>query len=76
MTCTMSHVNLFDAKSNLSQLVERALAGEDVVIAKRGAPLVRLVPVGITRRVPGSARGAVKLTDDFDIPLADFAEYR
>ncbi|WP_426309982.1 type II toxin-antitoxin system Phd/YefM family antitoxin [Cellulosimicrobium sp. E-16] len=38
-------VNVLEAKNNLSQLVNRAAAGEDVVIARRGVPLVRLVPV-------------------------------
>ena len=38
-------VNVLEAKNNLSQLVSRAAAGEDVVIARRGVPLVRLVPV-------------------------------
>ncbi|HMD64144.1 MAG TPA: type II toxin-antitoxin system prevent-host-death family antitoxin [Stellaceae bacterium] len=48
-------VNMHQAKSSLSRLVERALAGEDVVIARNGEPLVRLVPIPKERepRVPG-----------------------
>ena len=52
-------VNMHQAKSSLSRLVERALAGEEVVIARNGEPLVRLVPVPKKRepRVPGTVQG-------------------
>lgn len=63
-------VNMHEAKTELSRLVERALAGEDVVIARAGVPVVRLVPV-ITRgkRKLGQWAGRVVMTDDFDAPL-------
>lgn len=44
----MAKVNMHDAKTNLSKLVERALKGEEVILAKSGHPLVRLVPIGTT----------------------------
>lgn len=61
-------VNMHQAKSTLSRLVERALAGEDVVIARNGEPLVRLVPVPKERkpRVPGRLKGKVWMAPDFD----------
>jgi len=61
-------VNMHQAKSSLSRLVERALAGEDVVIARNGEPLVRLVPVSKTRkaRVPERLKGKVWMAPDFD----------
>jgi len=61
-------VNMHQAKSSLSRLVERALAGEDVVIARNGEPLVRLVPIPKTReaRVPGRSKGLIWLAPDFD----------
>jgi prevent-host-death family protein len=61
-------VNVYEAKTQLSKLINRALAGEDVVIARAGTPLVRLVPVQsqATRRIPGSARGQIWMADDFD----------
>ncbi len=69
----MTQVNLYEAKTHLSELVERAAAGEDVVIAKAGTPRVRLVPVDaapITRR-PGRAKGRIHIAEDFDAPLPE-----
>ena len=62
---------MHEAKTELSRLVERALAGEDVVIARAGVPVVRLVP--ITRhgkRRLGQWAGRVRMADDFDAPLS------
>jgi prevent-host-death family protein len=61
-------VNMHQAKSSLSRLVERALAGEDVVIARNGEPLVRLVPIPKKRepRVPGRMKGQIWIAPDFD----------
>jgi prevent-host-death family protein len=60
-------VNMHEAKTDLSRLVERALAGEDVVIARAGVPVVWLVPVQQTgKRRLGQWRGKVKLAEDFD----------
>ncbi len=56
----MKTVNVHEAKTNLSRLLDRALAGEEVVIAKAGKPIVRLVPVAeAARRKPGIAKGRV-----------------
>lgn len=60
-------VNLYEAKTQLSALVERAAAGETIVIAKAGRPLAQLVPISRTRRVRlGSLRGRIVVPDDFD----------
>jgi prevent-host-death family protein len=63
--------NLYDAKTNLSQLVDRASAGEEIIIAKNGVPLARLVPLRerATPRRPGGWEGRVVMTADFDAPL-------
>ncbi len=62
-------VNMHEAKSSLSRLVERALAGEGVVIARNGEPLVRLVPIAKKRepRIPGRSKGRIWIAPDFDI---------
>lgn len=68
--------NVAEAKARLSDLVRRALLGEDVIIAKDHKPLVKLVPLsegGV--RTPGSARGQVAMAPDFDRTPEDFAEY-
>jgi prevent-host-death family protein len=64
-------VSLYEAKTQLSQLVERAAAGEEIVIAKSGRPRARLVPLEDTRalRVPGKGKGRWRLRKDFDAPL-------
>jgi prevent-host-death family protein len=60
--------NIHDAKSHLSELVEMAYAGEEVIICKAGKPLVKLVRYQEKQipRKPGSWRGKVKIADDFD----------
>jgi prevent-host-death family protein len=64
-------VNLYEAKTNLSSLVERAAAGEEIVIAKAGRPLARLVPLAkrTKPRELGLLAGQVWIADDFDDPL-------
>ncbi|WP_075216974.1 type II toxin-antitoxin system Phd/YefM family antitoxin [Mongoliimonas terrestris] len=63
-------VNLHEAKTHLSRLVERAASGEDVIIAKAGRPLVRLIPIDdpapIGPRRLGFLTGLVQIPDDFD----------
>jgi len=59
---------MHEAKTTLSRLVERARAGEEIIIGKAGEPLVKLVPVKrrTKPRVPGKWRGKVWIADDFD----------
>lgn len=65
-------VNIYEAKTHLSELVERAEAGEEIVIARAGRPVARLVPLLAVRgRKPGSWRGKVWIAPDFDAPLPD-----
>lgn len=66
-------VNVHEAKTHLSRLLERVSQGEEVVIARAGKPVARLVPVRTARgrRQPGSARGEVKISEDFDAPLPE-----
>jgi prevent-host-death family protein len=66
-------INLYDAKTNLSQLVERAAGGEEIIIAKAGRPLARLVPLA-KRTAPrplGLFAHFIKVGADFDDPLPD-----
>jgi prevent-host-death family protein len=73
----MKQVNMYEAKTHFSLLVAEALRGEDVVVARNGKPLVRLVPV--KARKPSDAfgmdRGKVWIAPDFDEPLEEFEEY-
>lgn len=68
----MHLVNIHEAKTQLSKLLEQVQAGEDVVIAKAGAPIVRLVPyVPPKRKIapPGAMEGEGWIADDFDEPI-------
>jgi prevent-host-death family protein len=69
-------VNMHQAKSSLSRLVARALAGEEVVIARNGEPLVRLVPIEKKRqpRVPGRGRGKIWIGSDFEFTDHEITE--
>jgi prevent-host-death family protein len=69
-------VNMHQAKSSLSRLVERALAGEEVVIARNGEPLVKLVPVPKQRkpRVPGRGKGKIWIAPDFEFTDEEITE--
>ena len=64
-------VSLYEAKTSLSSLVERAAHGEEFVIAKSGKPKALLVPLGNAHplRRPGQGRGQWKVRADFDAPL-------
>jgi len=64
-------VNIYDAKTRLSQLVGRAEAGEEIIIARGGRPAARLVPfrAGTVKRKPGRMRGRIRMSADFDAPL-------
>jgi prevent-host-death family protein len=71
-------VELTIAAEQLPELVEEAIAGAEVVITRDLEPLVRLVPASHSKRPKrmfGSARGQIHMTDDFDAALEDFREY-
>lgn len=66
-------VNIHEAKTHLSRLLVRVRGGEEVVIAKAGKPVARLVPYEElpANRVPGTAKGQLKILPDFDQPLPE-----
>jgi prevent-host-death family protein len=65
--------NIYEAKTNLSELVERAVAGEEIIIAKSGVPKVRLVPVPGPKvlREPGGSEGKIWYAADWDAPMSE-----
>lgn len=62
-------LNLYEAKSRLSALVEEAAAGDEIIIAKAGVPRARLVPIRRPARRPGGSKGRIRIAADFDAPL-------
>ena len=69
----METVNLYEAKTNLSRLVDQASAGEQIVIAKGGKPMAMLTPLTPKKRTIryGLMKGQFEVPDDFDAPLPD-----
>ena len=69
----MANISVYSARADITRLIERALAGEDIVITRRGKPAVRLVPVAQEppRREPGALKGLFEVTDEFFEPLPD-----
>lgn len=67
----MKIANIHEAKTHLSRLIESVIAGEEVVIAKAGKPLVKLIPYEETKqpRQPGGWEGKVAMSDNFDDEL-------
>ncbi|RIK38251.1 MAG: type II toxin-antitoxin system prevent-host-death family antitoxin [Chloroflexi bacterium] len=66
-------LNIHQAKSQLSKLLQRVIAGEEIVIAKAGKPIARIVPFTQkpAQRLPGTAKGKIWIAPDFDAPLPD-----
>jgi prevent-host-death family protein len=70
----VKQINIYDAKTHLSRLVDKASKGESFTIAKSGTPLARLVPlreVGHGKIKFGLMKGRIKFADDFDAPMPD-----
>jgi prevent-host-death family protein len=63
--------NLYEAKTSLSKLVDRAASGEEIILSKAGKPLAKLVPYhrSAEPREPGGWEGQVRISEDFDDPL-------
>ena len=73
----MHQVSIEEARTTLPDLIEAAVGGDEVLIAKDDQSIVKLVPVSRTKPVPqfGSAKGLIAMAADFDAPLEDFDEY-
>jgi prevent-host-death family protein len=67
----METINVHEAKTHLSRLLERVEAGEEIIIARSGKPVARLVPMKRVRRRPGGMKGRIWISEDFDAPLPE-----
>ena len=74
---SMLQVNIHEAKTHLSRLINHVLEGEEVIIAKGNKPVVKMTIIDNLKpkRKLGSAKGKIKIMPDFDKPLDDFKEY-
>lgn len=71
----MAVFNIHEAKTHFSKLLERVMKGEEVIIAKAGKPVARILPIttNLSTRQPGVDKGKVTIMPDFDAPLEEFA---
>ncbi len=67
----METINIHQAKTHLSRLLERVEAGEEIIIARNGKAVAKLVPLKRRRRRPGSLKGKIRIHADFDSPLPE-----
>jgi len=65
----MPLINIHQAKTHLSRLLDRVARGEEIVIARSGEPVARLVPIGRQPRKPGRLEGRLTMSESFDDPL-------
>ena len=73
----MPKFNIAEAKARFSELVQKAMVGEEIVIAKDNKPVARLVPFAAQgkKRTPGSAKGKIWMASDFDATPQEFRDY-
>lgn len=67
----MGVFNVHDAKTHLSRILERVAQGEEIIIAKSGRPVAKLVRLAVEPRRPGRLKGRIRVGADFDEPLPD-----
>ena len=67
----MESVNIHRAKTHLSRLLDRVAAGEEIIIARNGKPVAKLVPVSREPRRPGRLEGRIRIAADFDAALPE-----
>jgi prevent-host-death family protein len=67
----MGVFNVHDAQTHLSRILERVAQGEEIIIAKSGRPVAKLVRLAVEPRKPGRLKGRIRVGTDFDEPLPD-----
>ncbi len=69
----MTTINVHEAKTHLSRILDRVAGGEEVLIARAGKPVARLVPIEVEKktRTPGTYHGRIQIGDDFEAPLPE-----
>ena len=73
----MPNIDIYQAKQNLFELVEKTISGGEIIITKGGQPVAKIVGISKPRKKRrfGTAKGLIKISNDFDKPLEDFKEY-
>ncbi len=73
----MENIDINQATQHLHELVEKSILGNDIIITRKGLPVAKIIGLSKLKkqRKFGSAKGLIKISDDFDKPLGDFKEY-
>jgi prevent-host-death family protein len=73
----MLNIDINQAKQNFPELIEKTVSNGEVIITKDGQPIVKMVPLTKAKkeRKLGTAKGLIKMADDFDQPIDDFKDY-
>jgi prevent-host-death family protein len=74
MTMSTGQYKLADAKAHFSEIVQKAMLGESIIVTRENRPVVKIVAIKPATRTPGTGKG-IWMAPDFDEPIADFAEY-
>jgi len=74
MTMAIEQYKLADAKAHFSEIVQKAMLGESIIVTKENRPVVKIVAIKPATRNPGTGKG-IWMAPDFDESIADFAEY-
>jgi prevent-host-death family protein len=67
----MDKINVHQAKTHLSQLLDRVAKGEEIILARGGKPVAKLIPIASEPRRPGQLKGRIRIAADFDAPLPE-----
>ena len=68
----MAYINIHEAKTHFSKLITAVLEGEEIIIAKAGQPVAKIIPMPLEKKSRiGAFKGEIKIADDFDAPLPD-----
>jgi len=73
----MQNIDINQAKKSLPELIEKTISGDEIIITKGGQPIAKIVGISKQKkqRQFGTAKGLIKISDDFDKPLEDFQGY-
>ena len=69
-------LDIAEAQERLAELIERAVLSEEIIVEKDNKPVAKIVPLLPAERQPGTAKGQLRISEDFDAPVDDFAEYQ
>lgn len=71
----MAKYSIYEAKNNFSKLLQKAAAGEEIIIVNRDEPVAQIIPLRLKKRKWGSFRGKIRWNSNWETPIKDFEKY-